>query len=102
MDTPAATVTKGGAMLVRYAPPMLGIGLGYVMSDVFGLHQYIYSWINPNIPNHTTSVRLTLIFTAAIYALISYMIWKKIDHIVGNFIAGFLAGIAIRALIEAI
>jgi len=99
-----AMANKGADVFVKYAPPLLGLATGYVIGDLLGATGYIHGAIvgAGTATANAETERVAKFLTAGIYTAIAIFLWKGLDHMIGLFLAGMFAGMALRILISAL
>lgn len=92
-----AVANHGADMLLKYAPPVLGLGAGYVVGDYFKVGDWIHGAISTGTSDAKTANKTAILLSAGLFALIAVFVWKAFGtHIIGGFLTGFFGGIAIR------
>jgi len=105
-STGIPVVNKGADMVLKYAPPIIGVSCGYLIGDVMDISSYLAGAItkNTNVAGMATSTahiaKWVRGITAGIYALIGIMIWNwSGGNWLGGLIAGFFCGVALRGVV---
>jgi hypothetical protein len=93
----APAMNKGADMIVKYAPPFLGLGFGYVTGDLLNLGGYINGAIHKGAAVTADGNKIATLITAGLYALIGIFIWRAVGgKYLGPIVGGFMLGVSLR------
>ena len=100
-STGIPVVNKGADMVLKYAPPIIGVSCGYLIGDVMDISSYLAGAISKNAKQTDVNmVKVVKGITAGIYSLIGIMIWNwSGGNWLGGLIAGFFCGVALRGVV---
>jgi len=102
--SPTAVANKGADYVLKYAPPLIGLAVGYIVGDFIDISSYLLSSMNKSgqARDVKSARKIVILITAGIYAVIGAMIWRSVDHFIGGLVGGFFMGIALRGLYKAV
>lgn len=118
-DTVTGSITKttnaGASMILKFAPPLIGLAVGYIIGDVMDISSYLMGAVQTQGArkgasgmsyagtHYVDAVKFIKLITAGIYGLIGIAIWNWLDgKILGGLIGGFFIGVAVRGLVGVI
>jgi len=112
IPSPQAGLNKGATMILKYAPPLVGIAAGYITGDLFDISSYIMgsavgqgaktgqSGISYAGFHFVDAKKIVRLITAGIYAIIGIVLWNWLDgKWLGGLLGGFFVGIALRGVV---
>jgi MFS superfamily sulfate permease-like transporter len=97
-------------VITKYGVPIATFLVGYVAGDIFGLSGMIYNYVGKTIVENTATENQAVVttrmqfnavlFTGIIYGVIGLFAWGHFG-IIGNAIAGFMLGVSILYIVNA-